>query len=280
VILGLLLVGGSSISKNVVDWVHQQQVYQLAFNEIELKPEPPKWIKFGKAGFLEQVRAGNPKVVKFSMAKVDLDLLCSEFAKNPWVIKVDRAEKSYPNHVSIALTYREPVATLTTKKQTYILDHEGVVLKDADLDSDAAGKLISIQAAEPRDEPKAGLTWPGDGDVSKVADLDPSFRVVMASKLAGFLKAKLVSDNVVKSESFDIYATQATSLYVLVDKKWVLWTRWKEQQTSTGPTDEQKWERLLKVLKSPEGLKLPPRGWLEFTDEGTIIKVPKAETDR
>ena len=267
VVLGLLVVGGSSLSQTLVRWLHGNKVYQLAFQDIQLIPEPPKWIKPGRVGLLEQVRESRDHLKLFSMAELNLANLRTDFSRNPWVARVGVATKDFPNKVAVHLDYFEPVAWIRAEKMTYVVDPNAIVLPEDDIDLDAAGPLITIVAVKPREVPKPGLVWPGDELKDRTSPGESQARVVLAAKVAGFIKHRLVevgaeSEFVVPKF---IFANNEQGLFVqLKDDTLVFWGRFKDSEAPGEPSDSEKWDRLLTKAKADGGLKPKERGYLDF----------------
>ena len=99
-VAGLVVIGGSSVSRTVVAWLHRRPEYRIKFSEIALDPPPPPWIKGGGEALLESVRAGRKHLESLSILDLDLDHLLTDVRRNPWVARVERAEKSYSNRLS------------------------------------------------------------------------------------------------------------------------------------------------------------------------------------
>jgi len=273
-VLGLLVVGGWGLSQSLVKWLHHNKIYDLAFRDIELIPEPPRWIKSGRAGLLEQVRDGRDHLQSFSMLEVDLDKLLIDFRRNPWVARADRATRAYPNKIAVSLAYFEPVATVRCDKETYSVDRDAIVLVQEEIDLQHAGPLVEIIAVKPRIDPKPGLAWPEEADSSRSAKLEPRPRVALAAKLAGFFKHRLIAEGPTASSLVpdQIYAKDPEGLFIwMKDKTLVFWGSFEKRGTPGEPTDLAKWEMLAAKAKAEGGLKVEAKEYLHF--EGGKVQV-------
>ncbi len=278
-LLGLLVVGGSNVSRYVIGWLHGQESYKLAFRDIEIDPAPPKWIKSGRVGLLEEARLGGGHLPKVSMAELDLDDLIKDFKRLPWISGAVRATKSYPNKVVISLQYREPVARIRIENSSYFVDADSVVLPENDIDVEKAGWLLDIRAQPPHETPKDGITWPGDMAPPKGDPKDPKVtaqtRVALGAKIAGFLKRK--------SAEFDgesrppylplrILADQPSLLFVqLGNGTYVLWTPLNNDSAIDEAVNERKWNWLLEQAKREGGLALKSPQYLDLSGDSPII---------
>lgn len=55
-------------------------------------------------------------------------IIAEGYLKNPWVKKVHRVSKKYPNHISVALSPRKPMVFVVFGGQYYPVDEQGVLL--------------------------------------------------------------------------------------------------------------------------------------------------------
>ncbi len=276
-VVGLVVVGGSSLSRSVVAWLHRQQDYRVRFADIVLDPPPPPWIEGGRPALLESVRDGRGHLETVSILDLDLDRLLTDVRRNPWVARADRAEKSYPNRVAVSLAYREPVALVRTATGPPIpVDREGVALPLDGLDESKAGPLATIEDEPSSTPPGPGLAWPGDDPRARVS---PHTRVVRGARLAGHLKDALrgVGPRDWRPESILILVDEPkhTGFWVEFDGTLVLWGRFAALDAPGDPSDAEKWRTLAAKAKADGGLKrLGPDEYLDASDGMRVHKIP------
>ena len=272
IVVALIVIGGSTLSKSVVTWLHRRPEYQTSFAVIELDPPPPPWIKGGRSLLLESIRAGRDSLLSFSALDLDLDALLADFRLNPWILRADRAETHHPNRIVVRLVYREPVAIVVLLDNTrYTIDAEGVVLSRGEIDFLRSGPLLEIHATNPPEEPKPGLSWPTSASERRAGRGD---RVAVAARLAGFLKTK--SDRLPKPPATQpdrrtrMFTNHGRELWVVFpDETMVCWTRFDSSVDPTEPSDAEKWDRLEVRAASPRGLRSAfPRGFFDFESGG------------
>jgi hypothetical protein len=266
----LLIVVGSSLSRNVVGWLHGQEVYRVEFKDIELVPAPPGWIKGGREELLEEVRGGRDDLESFSMLDLKLDALLTDFRRNPWIARADRATTANPKRVTVYLEYREPVAVVqivqSDQRKRYPIDRGGIVLPGESLDLDHSGDLTKILVSIPLGEPRPGIEWPGEAAEGRS-------RVILAARLAGFFKERLAEEVSVSQDlkPVKIFANDPnlTGLVVeLADRTFVLWTRFHSKQSGDEPTDTEKWDRLKSWSQERKPVIDRLHEYLEFTRDG------------
>lgn len=184
----LIVVLGSATVRSLSGYLHRQPAYQFEFRRIELQPPPPSWFRGGAAAFLERVRAESSQPERQSLLDADLDALARAFRLDCWVQKVERVERIHPNRVVVRLAYREPVAEFEVpgRARLVVVDREGVILPDDDLDHEALGPLVRLYGMKPPQQPHVGETWKRPEGSSDV--LVPDESVAAAARLAEFLR--------------------------------------------------------------------------------------------
>jgi hypothetical protein len=266
--LGLAFAGGSSVSRSVVAWLHRRPEYRVRFDDIVLEPEPPPWIKGGRRTLLDAIRGDRPHLEAFSALDLDLDRLLTDVRRNPWVARADRATKSYPGTIRVALAYREPVALVAAGAGPAVaIDREAVALPMDQLDVARAGPLVKIVAEPPPTAPTPGLAWPGE-EGGRRDRAGPRARMDRAARLAGWLKDRLREPGSGRwspaSVEFWIYESRNAGFWVRFDETLVLWGLFPDLDAPGAPTDEEKWRRLLAIARAEGGLK--PLGDGEYRD--------------
>jgi hypothetical protein len=258
VFVALAAAGGSSVSRTVVAWLHRRPEYRVRFDDIGLDPGPPPWIKGGRAALLDAIRDDRKHLLSFSILDLDLDRLLTDVRRNPWVARADRAAKSYPDKITVALAYREPVALVQSGTGPAVpIDREGVALPAEGLDLAKAGRLVMIEAEPTTTSPTPGLAWPGPDD-DRPDKPGPRARVLRAASLAGHLKAYLqaIKPGEWSPESVRILVHEPNvGLWVEFDKTLVLWGRYATLGGPGEPSDDEKWRGLVAVARGEGGLK-------------------------
>jgi hypothetical protein len=288
--LGVLAIAAIGFGRVAVDWLHQRPEYLISFRDIELEPEPPPYIRLGKAKLLERIRerAGLPE--RLSILSADPADLARIFPlHSPWIEQVDGIRKQYPNRLVIRLTYREPVGKTTGPNGAPIfLAPSGaargdgtdrpplaVVLDGSEIDESACGPLFRIEDLGGAVEDRPGLS------VAPSGDEETNARAVAAVSLAAFLQNK-IAERPRGPEQFQVLGItavqgkQGLNLYLKVDSDvdgqedgWVLWRKATLEDESAHLTDEQKWQQLQQWFGKPG--RPGPRGphqYLDFTPDG------------
>jgi hypothetical protein len=278
VFVALAVAGGSSVSRTVVAWLHRRPEYRVRFDDIGLDPAPPPWIKGGRAALLEAIRDDRKHLLSFSILDLDLDRLLTDVRRNPWVARADRAAKSYPDRIAVALAYREPVALVQSGSGPPIpIDREGVALPADGLDMAKAGRLVTIEAESPATAPTPGLAWPGADD-DRPDKPGPRARVLHAARLAGHLKTYLqaIEPGEWSPGSVRILVHEPNvGLWVEFDRTLVLWGRYATLGGPGEPCDDEKWRGLLSVARAAGGLQpLKVEEYLDGRDGMRVHTIP------
>lgn len=191
--LGLLGAGLTIawLVRGVIAYEHGQPAHQVPYQNIELDPAPPDWFVGGKAAFLDGVWGPTDEPRVLSALDYDLEHLRTLFRRNAWVRKVGPARLfGYPNRISVALEYREPVATDRNLRALGLaVDAEGVLVPSADVDPARLAELPMLHGFGSPVEPKPGEIWNQADPRTHTQRPDP--RITAAAALAGFLKPRL-----------------------------------------------------------------------------------------
>jgi hypothetical protein len=273
IIASLLVVGGSSVSRSLVGWLHRQQEYQLRFVDIEIEPPVPPWFKGGREALLENIQAGRKALDSFSALDIPLEQVRNAFHLNPWVAATDRVVRTFPNKVTMFVTLREPLARVAVKsKSWYLVDREGKVLPEEQVDLTKIELPVTIVLEDPPPTPPiAGLEWPGAEFNDKMASRS---RVALAISLAGFLRDRMSAEkgqkNVPQSASIYVDEEEYPGLLLkLGDRLYVLWGRDEDRGKSNEPSDLEKWRRITAKAWDQEPVSAPKASqYLKFTRDG------------
>ena len=190
VVLGvaaLVLYAASWALSAAVGWVHRQSQYQVAFDEIQLLRDLPRWYRGGKREFLRHVRESSGNAERISQLEVRPDRLAKAFKLDPWVQEVVSVSDA-PGRVSVNLNLRDPIALVKLAKgRQQVIDGEGTILPWDDIDFDAIEPLVMVRGERltSPSEPRAGVVWKSK-TASGLDEVDE--RIVAAARLARFLK--------------------------------------------------------------------------------------------
>lgn len=262
----LLLVAATYLVGLAIRALEQAEPYQLDFDGIELDPEPPAYIKIGRAGLLRQVRERAQAPPRFSTLGLDPATLARWFGlHSPWVERVEGIHRTYPNRLVVRLKYREPVALVDDHRPPLFLDRSAVVLPNLEIDTGAARPLVRI----------VGLPGPltareGVG-VAPGGDEQAERRARDACALAGFLKDRRRQAGPVPeaAEVAFLYA-EATPWLRTASGLYVSWGDPPGREPEGSPTAAEKYAQLLAWCARPG----PHGAWdfLEFTRDGPRLR--------
>lgn len=278
VVLGfalLMLTGGARAIHSAVSWLNQRDAYLVDFSDVILEPAPPAWIKSGREGLLERVRerAGRPE--RISALDVDLKSLANDFRReSPWVLAVDRVDRAYPNRLTVHLAYRRPAALLRIGGAEVILDRDGVVLPEDDLNRDAA-PLVNLLDVVPADtDPSTLEALPGK--LFKIHDLEPGKGdpISDAARLAGFF----VDRDAVGTDAgakLAVKAIHGRGRHYFVETTTATMILWGQAPGSESPGDPkagEKWALLEKWVESHAlaGIQVP--AFLGFQGAHVVVR--------
>jgi hypothetical protein len=276
VTLLLLVVGGSWTLRSLANWQQAQLRHQLPFSKIELDPPAPPWILGGSQALLERVRDSAGCGPNVEVLSEDLSKLRDAFAgHSPWVQRVRRIERRYPNRLIVRVDYREPVARLGTERsRSLYLDAEGIVLPAAEIDDSAAGALIALSLVSlPVVDIRAGQAMtvsPGTGAAATNAPIKS------AARLAAFLRNQ-ISGRGKNPPPFKIDAiyVDARSISLAVVARPVAMILWETsgRRSNMAPLgDDEKWARLLAWADAHDISKITGDEWLEIGKAGVLVR--------
>jgi hypothetical protein len=266
--LVIILYLANQAVRVAVRWLHSQPQYQMKFEEIRLRTEPPPWFQGGTRAFLRQVRESSNEGEALSLMDVDLARLKLDFKLSPWVAEVTRIEHQ-PEAILVDLVYRQPVASIPYPggKRVY-LDREGCMLPTEDIIQEKARPLIQIsrQGLTPSDENQPGKVWRVDPTTTdSAARLDA--RVLGAARLAGFLRDQASDPDL--PASLQIVAMNATNprgiFLQTAETVMILWGEPPDGTPAGWEIVRDRWRALEKWAKNPESKKLPSGDYWEIS---------------
>jgi len=226
---------------------------------------------------LEHVRTGSGHSPSVEVLAEDLVQLRDAFAvHSPWVRRVDRIERLYPNRLIVTLAYRRPVAKLwAVKSRPLYLDDEGIALPASEIDEAAAGPLIRIKLDDPLRlaEIRAGHAVTLDQGRGR-APLPEAIRA--AARLASFFQDKLGSEG--NSEprlrvDAIIVADRSLSLACVENPAaMILWEPLARGSDNSTLGDDEKWKRFLAWAETHDLAKITDQEWIEITRSGVVVR--------
>jgi hypothetical protein len=275
-ILALILVWivGTKTVPALVAWLNDRPLHNRPFREIELDPAPPPWILMGRAGLLAQVRERAGLADDIPVLAEDLAQLRKAFAReSPWVKRVLRIERLYPNRLIVRLEYRKPVAFVRLRDETRLyLDHDGVVLPAGEIDPDATGLLIGLRLKD------LIVSGARSGQTASVSETDngPPLKdpIPAACAFATFLLSKTAgttADEIPFRVEKVHVIPKAISLEVR-PAAMILWAPTAPKDLEGGPSDEQKWAWLRDWAHSHQLEDVSKDEYLDFTRTGIVLR--------
>ncbi len=188
--------------KALLPRLEERSEYRLPAAQIEITT-PPHWVPHDLVAQVVE-RADLPK--ELSLLDENLVAEVAEaFRLSPWVEEVVSVTKSFPARVTVALTYRRPVAMVEVKEGHYPLDAHGVLLPPQEFsvaDTRAYPAIIGVVSTP---QGAAGTEW-GDPVVEEAA--------LLASELASCWQ-KLGLSAIVCPRSADSHARIDEGVFLL-----------------------------------------------------------------
>ena len=289
--VAMLALAGVKAVGFVQRYIHGREIHAQEPGRIELVPEPPPWIKPGRAGLLKLI-APPPEQGRTSALDLDLGQIVKDLPKlSPWIKHVRRVERSYPNRVVVRIDpgdYREPVARIILegkdpKDQVEIpVDDQGVVLPGDQIDWHAAGPLILIkgkglpppEVAEAREGRSLKFARSPDGEPR------PDPRIEEAVRLAGFLKRKRQGNgpdaSPMRAEGINI---DARGVFWVWDATRTFYVRWDDPglpRPVDGDPTAHRWDRLRSWFDGRKPPFLGPGQHLDATGDRILVVTERA----
>jgi hypothetical protein len=273
----LMFTGGTKAVRSAVAWLQQREAYTLNFREITLVPEPPAWIKSGREGLLERVRSRAGRPEQISVLQIDLKELANDFRReSPWVLDVDRVTRAYPNHLEVHLAYRRPAAALRVGAGLVILDRDGVVLPEDDVNRSAAPMIDLVTVLPPNLDPSSLEALPGKLFHARSADPEhPDVDVVAnAARLAGFFVDRDAAGPNARAK-LGVNAIHWTARRFFVETTTTTMILWGQAPGAEPPGDPkagEKWEMLVNWADSHTMAEVQNPAYLGFEQNRVVVK--------
>lgn len=288
---GCLLWGvaelGSRAAAGVKRWVAAQPEHQISFDQIELDPPAPPYIRQGAAGILASVRAEAKYDTSVSVLDIDLDALRIALSRNPWIENVGSVRSSY-RHLAAKVVYRKPVATILCESEStpfVVVDRNGVVVPsepgqidwaDPRSRSRVAGNPAPLLKLRGLGDPvgdRLGLIWR-----STSLNIDDA-KVVQAARLADFVTsvtaAKTPKGHPTPEFAFAIYhrepraenKVEITGFFLRdTQNHWIFWNSGPGAEPIGELDSARKWGALCRFLDDHGPLSFDPETqFLSFT---------------
>lgn len=237
-------------------WLETRPVRRIDFSDIVLDPPPPKWIKGGSAAILAEVRHGSGLPDSIDALAIPADDLRRAFRNHShWVAEVGSIRRDYPNKLSVAIRYREPVVEVGDRsgRALALLDDEAVVLPSDSVLRGGAGGLLRIDIDLSPRGIRTGRAWPGPGQADDLVEPDPD--MAHLCRLAGFLKKaeQARGADPVGFQQIRLIRNQGRFLGVFLVASGNRLIRWRTtiepESSPTSPDDAAKWRRLVEWLQ-------------------------------
>ena len=258
-------------------WLAGQPEHQIDWDEIQLNPEPPRYIRSGKSGLLSAVKKRLGSSASLSGLTQDL----AEFARtfplgSPWVEEVSEIRvEGYPNQLLVKLAYRTPCAILNlggSNGTKILLDEHGVVIPYEDFDSTQSTGLMRIDGWNGDLEARPGLALASNGSPEEQ-------QLQAATRLSSFVKGQ--GDQ--ESSKVSVPLLQAINLRYgpkqlfaqTREGLWVLWGEAPGEESAGQLTAEEKWNFLVDWLARNPSASNRAGTYLFFTRKGAVIQAPK-----
>lgn len=268
-----VIIGSASVHglKALRAWVQTQPDFLIKPDQIKIHPEPPNWLIDGRQEFLNLVPELNQPGKGLSALEFEPDEIARRLRLQlPWVEKVESVEIKHPTHVSIRVTFRNPVMSLTLPdKPRVLLDRHGVILPAESVRKDMLDTMIEFNyAARLVDQViKRGGKAPYDMTQGEVWD---DARVTQSLTMAGFLNRQQQSAKSTRQlfRLIDAVTLQDSMILRTVDGLWIVWGQPPGQEKPGEPTADAKWKMLMTWLDQNGGN-------YQFDTEKSMIRFDK-----
>jgi len=143
--------------------------FQLRTQDLIILDQPP-WIPPGglaqltlPADVIEPLSIFNPRLV---------EILSAAYARMPWVERVIRVEKVYPNDLRVELRLRKPVAAVYYQNEYIMIDRKGVRLPGNYAERPEVGFRMPFVRGVRSAPPEPGIVWdtPAVLDAARLAE--------------------------------------------------------------------------------------------------------------
>jgi hypothetical protein len=264
-----------------IGWLAAQPCYQVRFEDIELDPLPPPWIKIGRKGLLERVRTEAKLPELLPILDLDLQALRDDFQRVcPWIRRVRRVVKLGKNRLRVEPEYREPIAYCAWPgRGLLVLDRDAVVLPEDELAREACDFLIEIRDLAPTGATAAqfkGLP----GRVLAIAprsDAEPEPALAQAAaRLADFLRSRSLEGNSSNRPPCvvdGIFVSKNGFWARTTEKAMIYWKHPPREEAPAEPSADEKWTMLGRWAEGGNAFKdVAWPCYLRFTRDRAVVE--------
>mgnify|MGYP004412687801 FL=1 len=126
---------------------------------------------------------------RFSIFDPDLtSKIHQAYENDPWVLRVDRVSKHFPNEVQVKLSLRRPIARVFRANREFLIDRDSMMLERLNRNTAATYRRLPAIIGAPASPPKRGVRWKDSGIIA-AADI---IRTLEREKLLQPLKIRVV----------------------------------------------------------------------------------------
>lgn len=169
-------------------WVRRRGPFPVVADDVRIHPDPPAWLIGAREKVLSVVPELSRSDNSTSLLALDPEDISRRLRmKLPWIESVDKILLKHPGIVELHLTFRRPVMALSLlDRSTYLLDHDGVILPEADVSKPFLESLLRFNYPDSLVQQvlKRGGKAPSDVPVGQIWEDE---RISECLRLARFL---------------------------------------------------------------------------------------------
>lgn len=233
-------------------WVRRRGPFPVVAENVRIHPDPPAWL----IGAREKVLSVIPELTRSDDPTSLLALDPAEISrrlrmKMPWIESVDKVVLRHPGTVDLHLAFRRPVMALSLlDRSTYLLDHDGVILPEADVSKPFLESLLRFNYPDSlvQQVVKRGGKPPADVPVGQIWEDE---RIGECLRLAQFLIEKSQRNVSDKPLFWFIDGVSFPDRLIVrtFDGLWIAWGRPPGLERPGEPDAASKWRFLTKWLE-------------------------------
>ncbi len=265
-VVAAVFFGSRLLWRMVREHVETRPEYQAAVDNIQITPLPA-WIHTDVK--TEVIRdAGLPAELSILDDRL-IDRLKQAFALHPWIARVDKVERSYPNHIQVEVVYRRPVAMVEVRGGLLPIDAEAVLLPTADFSPAEAENYLRISGASSSPLGPLGTAW-ADPAVAASAKLAALLQPVWSQlQLRRIRIRNLIAPSGAQMMYLEL-ATRSGTTFV--------WGPAPDTEAPQEPTAAEKLSRLKQLAGKQGSLDATPADERDLRRRAApVAEVPKAE---
>lgn len=174
----LVLLGFALLYRSSLQALYHHPRYQVQAADLRLRQPPP----YVPAAYPLEVKLPPRYQGKISMFDPQLvQIVAAAYADSPWVARVGRVRKVWPNQVSVQLELRRPVCAVALRHTGFaLIDEHGVRLPGTYAEVPDVGYRLPVIKGVPGSPPPPGRVWRDLGivDGARLASLWQSKQLV------------------------------------------------------------------------------------------------------